>query len=197
MIAIIDYGAGNLQSVANALTHLDVTHRVCRVPGDLTDADRIILPGVGHFGSAARHLAATGLLDAIRERAQAGMPLLGICLGMQLLFATSEEDGSVNGMSLYEGRVTRLKVSRVPHMGWNQVLSRRACPLVAQPQGHYYFAHSFAVADVPPDLVVATASIDGSELPVIVGRGQCWGVQFHPEKSAELGLDMLKRFATC
>jgi glutamine amidotransferase len=198
MIGLIDYGAGNMQSVANALTHLDVPFRVCDGRGGLAGVDRILLPGVGHFGSAARHLCATGLMSAIREHALAGTPVIGICLGLHLLYGNSEEAPDAPGLDLLPGRVARLQASRVPHMGWNRVTCTASTRITdAGATAHYYFAHGYVAADTRPDQVAGTTEIDSTAVPAIVGENNVWGVQFHPEKSGADGLALLRRLATC
>jgi glutamine amidotransferase len=189
VIGVIDYGAGNLRSVANALDRLDLRFKVCERPDQVEEVERIILPGVGHFGAAARAMAATRTDDAIRGAAGAGKPLLGICLGMQLLLEASDEAPGVPGLGLLPGRNVRLDAARVPHMGWNLVRwDKRA--------GHCYFAHSY-VAVPRPEHVVATAELDGREIPAAIGTGQTLGVQFHPEKSGDRGLALIEEFCRC
>jgi imidazole glycerol phosphate synthase glutamine amidotransferase subunit len=198
-LAVVDYGAGNLRSVANALKYLGCSHEVCDGPAGLESAERIILPGVGHFGAAMNELVRRGLADAVVRRARAGVPLLGICLGLQLLFEASEEAPGVAGLGLLEGTVRRLRTRIVPHMGWNRLEFRRENPLTRDlPDKVYgYFANSFAADPADPDVVVAVTTQDDIAMPVIVGRNQVAATQFHPEKSGECGLAMLRNFVQC
>jgi imidazole glycerol phosphate synthase glutamine amidotransferase subunit len=189
MIGVIDYRAGNLQSVANALDRLRVPFAVCERSDQVAEAERIILPGVGHFGAAARALAETGTGEALRVAAEAGKPILGICLGMQLLLEESDEAPGVPGLGLLPGGNVRLEASRVPHMGWNRVRWGAG-------EDYYYFAHSY-VAAPRSEHVVATTEVDGHEIPVAIGRGATVGVQFHPEKSGERGLELIEEFCRC
>ena len=198
MIGIVDYGAGNLRSVANALDRVGAQFAVCRTSEDLKLVDKVVLPGVGHFAAAAGHLAQTGLISALRDWGRERRPMLGICLGMQLLFEESEESPSTPGLGLLSGRVVRLQSRRVPHMGWNNVRVTDGCLTASEAVGeHYYFAHSYIAA--PSDLAVVSgwATNDGVRFPAIVQDGRLSGVQFHPEKSGEAGLRLLARFAQC
>jgi glutamine amidotransferase len=174
-VVVVDYGAGNTRSVRAALTHLGRSSVVSSDPSMIRDADFVILPGVGSARSAMVHLNETGAATALRERFEYGRVTLGICLGMQLAMASSEEDGGVKGLGLLEGEVVRLREGRVPRLGWS----------IVEPWGEaYYFAHSYAV--VSPD---AVASVD--EVTVAVRRDAFFGVQFHPEKSGTAGLAFL------
>ena len=198
MIGVIDYGAGNLQSVTNALQHLESPSRSCVTPDDLARVDRLLLPGVGQFGAAVRRLAGNGLDEAILERVQAGVPLLGICLGLQLLFRQSDEAAGLMGLELLPGRTVRIEAKIVPHMGWNRVTLTRPCPLIDEGEtSYFYFAHSYVAHLDWPQLLAGTTELDGREIPAIVGRERIWGVQFHPEKSGSAGLALLRRFAEC
>ena len=194
MIGVVDYGAGNLQSIDNALSSLGISFRVCREPSDLSGVAQVVLPGVGHFGAAARRLAENGMREALREHA-ASYPLLGICLGMQLLLGESEEAPGSTGLDLIAGTNRRLSARRVPHMGWNRV--RWDLPLPGSEETHYYFAHTFVVAPDRRDDVIAEVELDEQRVPVAVRRGDVVGVQFHPEKSGPAGLALLEGFARC
>lgn len=195
MIGIVDYGAGNLKSVANALEHLGLPHRACTKPGDLEGVARIILPGVGQFGAAVRHLDEAGLKQELIQTCMAGTPTLGICLGMQLLLGASAESPRDSGLGILPGRVVRLKARRVPHMGWNKVTATEGSPLMAAgAEEYFYFAHSYVVESADS---IAQTNADDVTFPSIIGRGRIWGTQFHPEKSGEQGLAMLLRFAKC
>lgn len=189
MIGVIDYGAGNLRSVANALDRLGAKYEVCDGPDAVVASDRIILPGVGHFGAAARSLAGSGIDRALRVCAGDGLPVLGICLGMQLLLESSDEAPGIPGLGILPGRNVRLPVRRVPHMGWNRVRW-------SVWDEYFYFAHGYA-ARTAPEHVVATVEIEGETVPAVIGRGKTLGVQFHPEKSGDRGLALLEEFCRC
>lgn len=205
MIGVIDYGAGNLQSVANALDRIGAPHRPVTGPAELGDCQRILLPGVGHFAPAADRLHASGLAAAIVERARAGTPVLGICLGMQLLLDGSDEAPDARGLGLIPGRNVALDpavVATVPHMGWNAVRwSRDAGPLAGSDLNngdHFYFAHSYIAAPEQAEDILATVDLGTtSSVVVAVSSGRVAGVQFHPEKSSTAGLGLLERFARC
>ncbi len=196
MIGVIDYGAGNMQSVVNALDHIGAPHRVCRAPGDVRDVERLILPGVGNFGPAASHLERTGLHGAILDFAVTCRPMLGICLGMQLFFESSEEAPGAPGLGLLPGVVERLRTRPCPHMGWNRVQPMRPCPLLSEP-ADFYFAHSYAAAVREAEDLAAVAQQEDCEIAAVVQRGALHGVQFHPEKSSDAGLALLRSFAAC
>lgn len=198
MIGVVDYGAGNLRSVTNALTAVGTAFRVCGGVEDFEEVKKVILPGVGHFASAARHLNESGLMEALRAWGRAGRPLLGICLGLQLLFDTSAEGPGVTGLSLLPGCVVPLQARRVPHMGWNQVVNEQFCMgLPAGSKTFYYFAHSFVARPQNLDVVVGWVLVEDTRIPAIVACDRIWGVQFHPEKSGPAGLELLARFVTC
>lgn len=198
MIGLVDFGAGNMRSVANAFAHLGFDYRLCVESADLRSVDRLVLPGVGHFGAACKRLTETGILDELRFQVQQGKPYLGICLGLQLLFDSSDEAPAVRGLGLLPGHVTRIRARCVPHMGWNRV---EAAPGNTLFEGltseHYYFAHSYVAAPEQDEDIIGTVTVEDQRLVVAVGRDQFWGVQFHPEKSGEAGLALLKRFAQC
>ncbi|WP_276356030.1 imidazole glycerol phosphate synthase subunit HisH [Cohnella caldifontis] len=195
MIAVIDYGMGNLHSVSKAVERLGYEAAVTSDPAEILAADGAILPGVGAFGDAMANLRDTGLEVVVKEYAASGKPLLGICLGMQLLFTESEEHGRHQGLNLLPGRVVRFQGKyKIPHMGWNDLEFVGESPLFRDVKpGHVYFVHSFhALPDRKEDLLAVT----DYQQPVtaIVGRGSLFGMQFHPEKSGELGLKLLQRF---
>lgn len=198
MIAVIDYGASNLRSVLHALSHLNIEAHVAQSPDQLDGADAIILPGVGAFGAGMDRLRAAGFEEPLKARAAAGVPLLGICLGMQFLFEISEEMGQHAGLGLLAGRVVRFPEGdlKVPHMGWNQLHPAQDSSLLAGvPEGGYaYFVHSFYVLAADPADVLARTDY-GLWFPSVVGRGNVYGVQFHPEKSQRVGLQILHNFA--
>jgi glutamine amidotransferase len=201
MIVVIDSGVANLRSVQNALNHLGAHAKIAHTPHDLDGAHRIILPGVGAFAAGMEQLRARGFVEPIREKVAEGIPLLGICLGMQLIFEHSEEMGSHEGLGLLPGKVVRFPVEgpKVPHIGWNQLQHDETSPLLKDvPVCSYaYFVHSYYVQVPTPDSSMILASTDyGIEFPAIVGKGRVFGAQFHPEKSQRTGLKLLENFLT-
>jgi imidazole glycerol-phosphate synthase subunit HisH len=195
MIAIADYGIGNLGSVTKAFRRAGAEVRLTGDVETLRRADALVLPGDGAFAATMGEIEARGLAGVLREAAEQGKPLLGICIGMQLLFDESEEHGRHRGLGLLPGRVVRFGGELpVPHMGWNRLRVRRAHPLLdGVPDGaHVYFVHSYW-CDAPGDVVIATSDY-GRDFPAIVGRGSVLGVQFHPEKSQGVGLRMVEGF---
>ncbi|MBM3960324.1 MAG: imidazole glycerol phosphate synthase subunit HisH [Planctomycetes bacterium] len=196
MIGIVDYGAGNLGSVANALQALGQPHRCCTNAAELESVTRVVLPGVGHFGAAARALLDSGLFAALQDWARRGQPLFGICLGMQLLFASSEEAPGAPGLGLLPGRCERLRSRRVPHLGWNQLQWRGTAP-AGDEAPFVYFAHSFHVVGAEPGDIEAVASLEATEVLAACRRGGIGGCQFHPEKSGPTGLRLLQQWLSC
>lgn len=203
MIAIVDYGVGNLFSLSSSLKALGIESELTADPTRLQQADQVILPGVGAFGDAMKKLQATGLDQAVKQLAASGKPLLGICLGMQLLFDSSEEFGQQAGLGLIPGRVVSLKEAfeqkgidlKVPHIGWNPITIKQTSPLLKniQEQDQFYYVHSFYATDCEPHLV-ATSEY-GVSVPGIVAKDNVYGTQFHPEKSGKVGLALLQAFA--
>ena len=196
MIAVIDYGAGNLFSVSNALDYLNIAYAVTKDAQVIDRADAVILPGVGAFPAAMQALNASGLTDTIRENA-AKKPLLGICLGMQMLFEDSDEMEPCKGLGLINGHVHRIPSKQViiPHMGWNELVITQDCPLLKGIENpvYTYFVHSYQAYCADSSLV-AYAEYDG-RIPALVTDGKfVFGAQFHPEKSGEKGLQMLRNF---
>ncbi len=195
MIAVVDYGAGNLFSVCNALDYIGIRHRVTDDPDTLERAEGVILPGVGAFPDAMRKLRERGLVEPLRRQA-ARKPLLGICLGMQLLFETGYEFEKTEGLGLLPGSVERIPDQglKIPHMGWNSLHKQNDCPLLREvPEGAYvYFVHSYRA--VCADEVLGAETEYGVRVPALVYRGQVFGAQFHPEKSAGVGLRILQAF---
>lgn len=195
MIAIIDYGMGNLHSVSKAVERLGCEMVVTSDPEVILAADGAILPGVGAFGDAMANLRETGLVEVVKTYAASGKPLLGICLGMQLLFTESEEHGIHQGLDLLPGRVVRFQGEyKVPHMGWNELSFQQPSPLLDNIEpSHVYFVHSYHVL---PDKVSDLLAVTDYHQPVtaIVGRDSLFGMQFHPEKSGPLGMSLLKSF---
>lgn len=196
MIAIIDYGMGNLHSVSKAVERLGYEALITSKEEEIMAADGAILPGVGAFGDAMHFLRETGLVDTVRRYAASGKPLLGICLGMQLLFSSSEEHGQHEGLNLLPGKVVRFRGSfKIPHMGWNRLEFKQAeSPLFeGLEEGHAYFVHSFhALPERESDLLAVTDY--NHPVTAIVGRDNVYGMQFHPEKSGSLGMALLGNF---
>jgi imidazole glycerol-phosphate synthase subunit HisH len=198
MIAIIDYGAGNLRSVRNTLAHLGADVVTASTPDQLDGASKIVLPGVGAFGAGINALRAAGFEEPIKQAVAAGVPLIGICLGMQYLFESSDEMGQHRGLGLLPGRVTRFPADgpKVPHIGWNELHVRAANnPLLAGlASGSYaYFVHSYYVEAGDERDVLATTDY-GIEFASVVGRGNVFGIQPHPEKSQAVGQRILHNF---
>ncbi len=198
MIAIVDYGMGNRRSVEKALEHVGARVRRTADHDEIAAADGVLVPGVGAFPEAMRRLRAAGLDEVIRERANAGVPVLGICLGMQLLFDSSTEHEGAEGLGLIPGSVTRLEThgAKLPHIGWNEVVFRREAALTQRlgPTAAFYHVHSFVCRPSEPSDVVGTGEY-GESFPSIVERGHVMGAQFHPEKSSRAGLALLGNFA--
>lgn len=197
MIGVVDYGAGNLRSVANALKHLGAEFAIVSQADQLKGAVKIILPGVGAFSIGMEGLRKSGMARAITERVASGTPLLGICLGMQFLFEASEEMGLHRGLGLLRGRVIRFPRSglKVPHVGWNRLMIRGSNPLLQDiPCGSYaYFVHSYFAWAADPQDILAEAEY-GVTFPAVVARDNVFGVQPHPEKSQAVGLRILRNF---
>lgn len=198
MIAVIDYGAGNLKSVKNALDHLGAANMRASTAKEILLADAVILPGVGEFGTAMAELERRGIKEAVIEAAGSGRPLLGICLGMQLLFEAGEESPGAKGLGILPGRVPRFPAEmglKIPHMGWNSVMPIKESRLLdGLPKGSYmYFVHSFYVKAAERADVSAISEY-GLIFDAAVERGNIFGCQFHPEKSGAAGLVILKNF---
>ncbi|GAA4864390.1 imidazole glycerol phosphate synthase subunit HisH [Paenibacillus vulneris] len=195
MIAIIDYGMGNLHSVSKAVERLGYEAVITSDEQQIMAADGAILPGVGAFGDAMEHLRESQLDGVVKRYAESGKPLLGICLGMQLLFSRSEEHGSHEGLNLLPGSVVRFRGSyKVPHMGWNRLQFVQSSPLFKGiEQGHVYFVHSYHVQPEQPSDLLATTDYY-QQVTAIVGRNQIYGMQFHPEKSGSTGMKLLGNF---
>jgi glutamine amidotransferase len=201
MIAIVDYGIGNLRSVEKALQRVGATAMVTADPAVLDAAQGVVLPGVGAFGDGMAQLRARQLVDPVMRQVERRKPLLGICLGMQLLFEESDEMGLHRGLGLLPGRVVRFPEGelKVPHIGWNQLWRADPCPEMALLEGiphgaHAYFVHSYYAAPEESGDVLASTDY-GFEFASVVGRGRIFGAQFHPEKSQDVGLRLLRNFA--
>lgn len=196
MIAIIDYGMGNLRSVQKAFEKVGASATITQNPKDIKNAKKVVLPGVGAMKPAIEKLEALGLIPAIREAIKSGKPFLGICLGLQLLFDESNEGGKVRGLGIIPGSVMRFTKLKVPHMGWNQIqIKSKDCAILKgiSNLANVYFCHSYFVA--PKDAAATVALTDyGVNFASAVTHKNIFGVQFHPEKSQETGLIILKNF---
>ncbi|MBA2671648.1 MAG: imidazole glycerol phosphate synthase subunit HisH [Gemmatimonadetes bacterium] len=201
-VVVLDYGAGNLRSVVKAFEHTGADVTLTSDPAIAREADRLVLPGQGHFGQCIGRLEESGLADAVRHVVSAGRPFIGICVGMQLLYEGSDEAPDAAGLGLLKGRVQRIPTDlHLPHVGWNAVdftESGRTDPLLAGVAGavpvYFYHVHSYALMSTGARETLAQCTYD-AEFDTIVGEGNVWGIQFHPEKSQEPGLRILGNFA--
>lgn len=195
MIAVVDYGMGNLRSVTNAFTHLGAAITVTRERSVIAEAQALVLPGVGAFGKCVENLRRFDLFDFLKDEIVSGKPYLGICLGLQMLFESSEEAPGVAGMGLIKGRVVRFKGAvKVPHMGWNAVRQKKDSRVFAGiKQGEFfYFVHSYYPE--PAEDVTATTTDYSGEFASSIEKGNLFACQFHPEKSQKVGLALLRNF---
>jgi len=198
-IVIVDYGMGNLRSVQKAFEKVGHSALISCDPNQLAEADKVVLPGVGAFQDAIARLHETGMVPALVEHIRKGKPFLGICLGLQLLFTRSHEDGEHAGLNLFPGEVVRFADApglKIPHMGWNQVLIRRPAPILEDfPNGaEAYFVHSYYVMPADPG-IIATETEYPTPFTSMIWHENVFATQFHPEKSQHLGLGILQRFA--
>ncbi len=196
MIAVVDYGMGNLRSVQKALERVGADAQVIKTPQGLEGARGIVLPGVGAFGQAMENLRAEGWVEPLKQKCADGIPFIGICLGMQLLFETSEEMGQFDGLGIVPGKVKRFPDGlKVPQMGWNQIHVRRPSPLLddVADSSYAFFVHSYYCVPSDPEIILATTDY-GIEFASVIGRGNIHGAQFHPEKSQTVGLKILENF---
>lgn len=199
MIAIIDYGAGNIQSVYKALKFIGADCKVTSDKDEILNADGAILPGVGSFGDAMDTMTKRGIKDTIIEYTKSGKPFLGICLGLQLLFPESEETPGVKGLDIFKGTITKIpnqnRTLKIPHMGWNNISIKQKNGIFKDIEGepYVYFVHSFYLKAQDKNIVAATTQY-GVEIDAAVQKGNIIATQFHPEKSGEVGLKMLKNF---
>lgn len=196
MIKIIDYGMGNLRSVQKAFEFLGFEANITSNSDDIVDASHIVLPGVGAFADAAENLKNSGMQEVMLSEIEKGKPFIGICLGMQLLFNKSYENGEYDGLGLVPGQVKRFEVTglKVPHMGWNDLIIKDNALFQNDGNDKYvYFVHSYHATDVPKEYVIGEADY-GYKFTAAVQKDNIYGLQFHPEKSGDVGLDMLKRF---
>lgn len=199
MVVIIDYGMGNLKNVYNALKYLNIPSKISKDTNEIKNADKLILPGVGSFKEAMKNLNNLGLYELIREKANAGTPLLGICLGMQMLFEKGYENGESKGLNLINGQVTLLNPRenvKIPHIGWNRLEVNKDSALISnlRKDSFVYYVHSFAATNIKDEDLIAFSNYGGLKVPSIVCKNNIYGAQFHPEKSGEVGLKILKNF---
>ncbi|MEG1427868.1 MAG: imidazole glycerol phosphate synthase subunit HisH [Oscillospiraceae bacterium] len=197
MLVIIDYGAGNIQSVVNAFQHIGCKSILTASPEIIAQADAVVLPGVGSFGDAMENMRSRGLEQPIKDFISSGKPFLGICLGLQLLFESSEESPGVSGLGILKGKILRIPKAenlKIPHMGWNSLAlcGNGAIYRDMQAEPYVYFVHSYYL-HAEEDIVTATARY-GAEIHASVQKGNVSACQFHPEKSGELGLQLLRNF---
>lgn len=198
MVAIIDYGAGNLSSVKKALDYLGAESEITQDKSKILSASHVILPGVGSFGDAMNSMKERGLVETIKRAAVSGKPFLGICLGLQLLFESSDESVGVEGLGLLNGRIVEIpkdKGLKVPHIGWNSVSLNKSDGIFKgiDEQSYFYFVHSFYLTGADDDVVAATTQY-GVNIQCAVQKGNLCATQFHPEKSGKTGLKVLKNF---
>lgn len=193
MITIIDYGAGNLRSITRAIESHGVKAEVSSDPDRIATADRLVLPGVGNAKAAMERLRETGIADAVTEQTERGTPLLGVCLGMQLLFEDQEE-GPTTGLGLLEGTAVKLPTDlKVPHMGWNKVTFTPHSPLASMQAADFYFVHSYQVQPASEEMVAGETSYGHTFCSMVIHEN-IWGTQFHPEKSQNAGLALIGRW---
>lgn len=198
MVAIIDYGAGNLSSVKKALDYLGAESEITQDKDKIMSASHIILPGVGSFGDAMKSMDERGLVDTVKNAAQSGKPFLGICLGLQLLFESSEESEGIDGLGLIKGKIVQIPRDnglKVPHIGWNSVEIKQKNGIFSgiDDGSYFYFVHSFYLRDAEKDAVAATTEY-GVGIECAIQKGNLCATQFHPEKSSRLGLKLLENF---
>ena len=193
MIAIIDYGAGNLHSVKNALDFLGAENIITGDAEAILKADKVILPGVGAFGDAMNALKNSGLVPVIKQVVENNTPLLGICLGLQLMFEASEEAPGVEGLGIFKGKCVKIPDHglKIPHMGWNSLELAKESKILSE--DYVYFVHSYYLATPDTDIISAYTEY-GEKLGVAVERGNVFATQFHPEKSGEAGMSILRKF---
>lgn len=197
MIAIIDYGMGNLKSITNALSSLGIDNVITNDKNVLRESDALILPGVGAFDVAMENLRESDLIDVIKEEVSKGKKILGICLGMQLLFSKGYEGEECDGLGFIDGNIIKMECSdeKIPNIGWNSLEIRKQDDILKDTkEGSFvYFVHSY-YADTKEDVISAFINYGGIEVPAYVRKGNIMGMQFHPEKSGDVGLRLLKNF---
>ncbi|MFW5980899.1 MAG: imidazole glycerol phosphate synthase subunit HisH [Halanaerobiaceae bacterium] len=199
MVTIIDYGIGNLGSVVKAFKYLEIPVKLTDSKKQIKRAEAVVLPGVGAFGEGMRNLRKNNLDQVIYEIIKKGVPFLGICLGFQLLFTTSEEDKGVKGLDIFSGQVKKFdknKVNKIPHMGWNQVKLRKQDPLFKEftEDHNFYFVHSYYVKPENDEIVLGQTGYGRQNFVSVIRSNNIWGIQCHPEKSSKIGLKVLNNF---
>lgn len=195
MIAIIDYGAGNLHSVKNALDYMGAQWVITRDRDTIKNASHVILPGVGSFGDAMECMRESGLIDTVKGVALSGKPFLGVCLGLHLLFEESEESPGAKGLGIFKGKIRRIPDCglKIPHMGWNNIECSKDSKILSKDNPFVYFVHSYYIDPEDKDIISSYTEY-GEKLPVSIEKDNIFAVQFHPEKSGDAGLDILKKF---
>lgn len=193
MISIINYGSGNLKSIHNGLIKVGADPLITSDPDKLSKSKVLILPGVGAFGTAMYNL--TEYEDIIKDHINQGKPFLGVCLGLHLLLSNSAESSGIQGLNIFQGDVNKLPPgNKIPHMGWNQINLKNGCPILKNIENEYfYFVHSYYIRPKDENIIAATASY-GVDIPSVLFKGNVFATQFHPEKSGENGLRLLKNF---
>lgn len=199
MVVIIDYEMGNLKNVYNALNYLNIPSKISQDINEIKNADKLILPGVGSFKAAMKNLNDLKLDELIKEKANDGTPILGICLGMQMLFEKSYENGESNGLNLINGEVILLDPKnniKIPHVGWNRLEVNKDSVLLNElkEENFVYYVHSFVASNIKDENLIAFSNYGDIKIPAIVYKNNIYGTQFHPEKSGEAGLRILKNF---
>lgn len=199
MIVIIDYGMGNLKNVYNALKYLNIPSKISNEISEIKASDKLILPGVGAFNKAMYNLNDMGLTDVIKDKVNKGTPLLGICLGMQMIFEKGYENGECDGLGFIDGQVKILEPKekvKIPHIGWNRLEYNNQNDLIKglEEDSFVYYVHSYAATNVKDENLIGFSNYGGIKVPSIVCNDNIYGTQFHPEKSGEVGLRILKNF---
>ena len=199
MIIIVDYGMGNLKNVYNALKYLNIPSKISNEISEIRSADKLILPGVGAFNKAMYNLNNTGLSDVIKDKVNSGTPLLGICLGMQMIFKKGYENGICDGLGFIDGEVNLLAPTekvKIPHIGWNRLEYSNKNDLIKglEENSFVYYVHSYVATNVKDKNLIGFSNYGGIKIPSIVCNDNVYGTQFHPEKSGETGLRILKNF---
>lgn len=203
-VTIIDYGMGNIFSVASAFEHAGAEVQLSSKPEDIAKAERLILPGVGAFADGMQELNNRNLIPAIYKFVTGDKPMLGICLGMQMLFDSTEEFGIHDGLGIIGGNVRVIPEQKrdgsrrkIPHIGWNKILPAQSSdPLISgiNPEFYYYFVHSFSAVPQSPEVLIADCDYEGYKIAALVRKNMVWGSQFHPEKSSNCGIEIIKNF---
>ena len=199
MVVIIDYGMGNLKNVYNALKYLNIPSKISNEISEIKASDKLILPGVGAFNKAMYNLNDMGLTDVIKDKVNKGTPLLGICLGMQMIFEKGYENGECDGLGFIDGQVKILEPKekvKIPHIGWNRLEYNNQNDLIKglEEDSFVYYVHSYAATNVKDENLIGFSNYGGIKVPSIVFNDNIYGTQFHPEKSGEVGLRILKNF---